>query len=57
MRNLIREDSLFGAACVVAAGAAYDQHEADELRSKTDQMLRSIDSLRFSLQEHEGASA
>jgi GAF domain-containing protein len=39
-------------SCAIAAGAAYDHLEADELRSKTDEMQRTIDSLRLTLQTY-----
>jgi hypothetical protein len=37
-------------SCAVAAGAAYDHLEADALRSMTDDMRRTIESLRQTLQ-------
>jgi hypothetical protein len=37
-------------SCAVAAGAAYDHLDADALRAKSDEMQRTIDSLRQTLQ-------
>jgi len=44
-------------ACAVAAGAAYDHLAADALRNKAEEMQRTIDSLRQSLQAQGGLPA
>jgi hypothetical protein len=38
--------------CAIAAGAAYDHLEADALRGKTEELQRTIASMRTTLQAH-----